>query len=85
MNKYLLTGFYLLVMLAVYHHPIVLPNEGKSIPSIEKQKSIPKNESDLDVEAYALETMAQKSTFPKEGKRQSAQSLISQNEQQKTY
>ncbi|MFT4665949.1 MAG: hypothetical protein ACI9XB_002906 [Gammaproteobacteria bacterium] len=80
MKKYLLTGFYLLVMLAIYHHPIVLPNEGTSIPTGKEQRIVPNNEPDAGSEIYALETIIQKSAFPKKGGKQSLQGLISQNE-----
>jgi len=81
MKKYLLSGFYLLVMLAIYHHPIILPNEGPSIPTGSAPKSTPTNSPEAKSEVYALETTTQKSASDKGKHRFPAKKLISQNEQ----
>lgn len=58
MNKYLLTSFYLLVMFAIYQHPITLPNEGKSIPTSKEHKL-----QKLSPNTYAFQEMAQKTAI----------------------
>lgn len=57
MKKYLLATFYLVVMYAIYRHPIVLPNEGKSIPTWEEEKQLPMASD----QKYASEILTQKS------------------------
>lgn len=67
MNKYLLTSFYLLVMFAIYQHPITLPNEGASIPTNQEhklQKSSPKT--------YAFQDMTQKTSILSKEKQKTA-------------
>jgi hypothetical protein len=59
MKKYFLLAIYLLTMIAIYKHPIALPNEGKRFPLKTNDILVPPSEP----MNFALGTMSSKSTF----------------------